>query len=519
MTDSHNDPDRRHSWRLSAAAALAGAFALLAAACGSPTPTLLPDRPSADAARQLRDEIDTLLATPGLERATWGVVARSPISGATLYTRNPGSLLMPASAMKVVTLAAAADRLGWDHVYETTILGVGAIDFGFLDGDLLVVGAGDPSFDDWAGAATVTFNAWAERLKALGVRVVGGRIIGDDNAFDDEALGMGWTWEDLGASYSAGVAALQINQNSARVWITAGANPGQAAHARIEPDYSDLKIDASVTTTSAETPASISIRRMPGSTRLELRGTVPAGAAPFARTVSVNNPTLYFAQALKQALVNHGIEVRGPAVDIDDVSNPPARDQGVQLLAHRSAPLRNLASTLMKDSQNLYAETLLKSIAVTPGQPGSTEAGVASVSGLLEEWNVSDGTVLMTDGSGLSRYNLVTADALASILVNVYRDDYLRGPFQASLAVAGRDGTLTRRMAGSPAQDVVIAKTGSFSNARSLAGFVVGPDGEPIAFAILANNFGSAGPLVEATIDAIANALVTFSRRPSRDGS
>ena len=140
----------------------------------------------------------------------------------TLYAANPDILLMPASAMKIVTLATAASRLGWDYTYETRLLGIGAVDFGFLDGDLLVVGSGDPSIDDWDGAAARLFQGWADRLKAAGVRTIGGRIVGDDNQFEDEGLGPGWMWDDLGASFATGAGALQFNQNTARARIVPG---------------------------------------------------------------------------------------------------------------------------------------------------------------------------------------------------------------------------------------------------------------------------------------------------------
>src|SRR5690606_26419915 len=99
--------------------------------------------------------------------------------------------------------AAAADRLGWGHAYETSIYGTGPIVAGVLRGDLIVSGTGDPSIDDWDGAATALFGTWAAHLEGRGVRTVAGRLIGDDDHLDDESLGPGWAWDDLGFSYSA----------------------------------------------------------------------------------------------------------------------------------------------------------------------------------------------------------------------------------------------------------------------------------------------------------------------------
>ncbi len=489
------------------------ALALLGAAChAAPPPSTVPTTGAAhDSIVRLQRRIDALLATPGLERATWGIAVQSIASGEALYSLNPGRLLMPASAMKLVTLAAAADHLGWDHVFETQVLATGESDDGVLDGDLVVVGSGDPSLDDWDGKASALFAAWAERLKARGIHTVGGRIVGDDNAFDDEGLGAGWTWEDLGASYAAGVGALQLNQNSARLTIVPGAEAGAPAGLAAEPASSSLEVSNELVTSAAGSDLTLWVRRLPGSPRLQVRGTVPLGQPPVFRAVSVDNPTRYFVEALRTALAANGIEVRGPGVDIDDLPNPPARAEGLPLIVHRSPPLGELAATMMQNSQNMYAETLLKALGAGSEAPASVDAGLAVVRQVLRRWEIEEDALLIADGSGLSRYNLAAPEALTSLLLHVYRAEYLRDPFLAALPVAGQSGTLARRMTGTAADGRVRAKTGSFSNARTLAGYVTSADGEPIAFAIVANHFGAAGPLVESTIDAIAVTLAQFS--------
>ena len=141
---------------------------------------------------RLQHDIDAVLAAPALDHAFWGVLVKSLATNETWYSQNAGKLMMPASTMKVVTLAAAADRLGWDFRYETRLLATGPVSDGALHGDLLVVGSGDPSIDDWDGAATRLFGDWADQLKASGVSTIEGRIVGDDHAFDDDRL-----WDPL----------------------------------------------------------------------------------------------------------------------------------------------------------------------------------------------------------------------------------------------------------------------------------------------------------------------------------
>ena len=161
--------------------------ALLTACHAAPRPAVAPTARRSAALIRLQHDIDALLAAPELERGSWGVLVKSLAHDDTLYSLNARKLLMPASNMKIVK-AAAAERLGWDYTYETRVLGVGAIDAGVLDGDLLVVGSGDPRVLDGEDSAAPVFDNWAEQLKAMGVRAINGGIVGDDTAFDTDTL-------------------------------------------------------------------------------------------------------------------------------------------------------------------------------------------------------------------------------------------------------------------------------------------------------------------------------------------
>ena len=485
----------------------------LSACHAAPRPAVAPSAASRSGALgQLQHDIDTILAAPALEHGYWGVLVKSLSRGDTLYALNAGKLMMPASNMKIVTLAAAAERLGWDYTYETRVLGIGAIDFGVLDGDLLVVGSGDPSIVDWDGSAARLFENCAERLKAMGVRAINGRVIGDDNAFDDDELGFGWSWDDLPDGYAAGVSALQFNENLVQVTIEAGATVGTPATVALAPDGSGLVIHNLLKTAAPGGAASVQTRRFPGSTGLELRGSVPLGSGPIIHTASVDNPTLFFVTALRHFLMARGIEVRGAAVDIDDVNNAPSRDKGIVLVSYRSPPLANLAMRLMKESKNLYAETLLKTMGAAAGTP-TAEAGRAATRSTLEGWGVPLAGLIQVDGSGLSRYNFVTPETLVTILTLVDRGERLRAPFEAALPIAGRDGTLAGRMLGTAAEGNARVKTGSMANVRSASGYVRTADGEAVVFSIMANNFDATPDVITQAADAIIVRLAEFSRR------
>jgi D-alanyl-D-alanine carboxypeptidase/D-alanyl-D-alanine-endopeptidase (penicillin-binding protein 4) len=231
--------------------------------------------------------------------------------------------------------------------------------------------------------------------------------------------------------------------------------------------------------------------------------------------VSVDNPTRFFVQALRRALIARGVDVRGPAVVIDDLSVKPDTAQALLINTHRSPPLSTLAVRLMKASQNQYAETLLKTLGAATAEPprgASALAGRTTAQTLLEGWGIGRDELIQRDGSGLTRYDYVSAQALVTILSHVYNDEKLRGPFEASLPVAGGDGTLARRMKGTPAEGRARAKTGSMSNVRALSGYVTTAGEEPVVFSILANNFETPPDLIEKATDAIVVALAGFRR-------
>jgi D-alanyl-D-alanine carboxypeptidase/D-alanyl-D-alanine-endopeptidase (penicillin-binding protein 4) len=491
------------------------AAVVLTTACGThrapaPTPASLGRDP---ATLRLQQDLDTLLADPALERGSWGIAVRSLSTGGTLYQSNGQKLFVPASNMKIVTLAAAAERLGWDYSYETTLAFNGPLKGDLLEGDLIVVGTGDPSIEAWDASAISLFRQWAEQLKASGLRGISGRIIGDDNVFEDEGLGAGWAWDDLDRSFATAVGALQFNQSTIRLTLTPGRAAGDPVAVNLTPENeSGLELRSFLKTGAPVDVTPITTRRLPGTAVLEIRGTLVAGGSAVVRLVSAPNPTTYFVNALGGALNTAGIASGGSPVDIDDIGFAPVTGALTPLLSHRSPDLATLARTMMKDSQNLYAETLLKTIGIRNGV-GTAAAGREAVVAMLQKWGVGAGDVVVADGSGLSRYNLVTPHALVRILASVHQDARQREPFMASLPIAGRDGTLASRMRGTHAEGNARAKTGSLSNARALSGYVQTADGEPLVFSLLANNFGVSADIIDRTMDAIVVRLAEFARR------
>jgi D-alanyl-D-alanine carboxypeptidase/D-alanyl-D-alanine-endopeptidase (penicillin-binding protein 4) len=465
----------------------------------------------ASAVAKLKHDIDAILRTPAFERGWVGVVVRSVATEETLYELNAHKLMMPASTLKVVTLAAAGERLGWDYAYETRIVADGPVQGDRLDGNLVIVGSGDPSLERPA------LDAWTSQIKSLGIARVTGMVLADARRFRGAGLGFGWSWDDVPYYYAAPIAAAQFHENAVEVMLRPGSSPGAPMDFVLTPPgISGLQVENRVYTGAAAATAEFVARRAPDSPSVVLEGVLPAGSRGEVHALSVNDPVRYLAAAFTEALLAGGVALGGPP-PIDDTADLARDYSGASpLITHHSAPLRVLARRLMEVSQNQYAETLIKTIGAQDGTP-TFEGGLRRVESILGSWGIAPDAAILRDGSGLSRYDYVAPEALVQVLDHVYRDPVLRAPFFSSLNVAGQSGTLAARLKNTAAAGNAHAKDGTMAGVRSLCGLVNTAEDEPLVFAILANNFAASGPTVSSAIDAIVARLASFRRSTGRE--
>jgi serine-type D-Ala-D-Ala carboxypeptidase/endopeptidase (penicillin-binding protein 4) len=495
---------------LTAALGLGGCASRVVSAPPPPSAPVPASTPAPSA--RLSADLAALFTPPELDHAHLGVLVRSLLTGETVFALNERRLLVPASNQKLLTVAAAARALGWDFRYTTKVLATGTLGpDGTLQGDLIIVGSGDPTVNPRHPERWRVLDDWASQIARLGVRAIEGRLIGDDNAFAEPGWGSGWSWDDLATDYGSPIGALQYHENEVELLIGPGMDAGAPAIISTSPLGHGMLVDNQVRTVPAGQPTSITLDRVPGTIMLTVRGQIGAGAPARRRRAAVDNPTTMFVNAFREALERQGIAVRGSAVDIDDLSHPPDLSNAQMWVTDRSAPLHEIIDPLQKWSRNGYAETLLWTLS-PPGAPASEAAGLPVMRDTLTALGVAPSLYAAFDGSGLSRYDMVSAEALVRLLTAVWTDPALVGPYRLALPLAGVAGSIAGQMKGTPAEGRVWAKTGSMFNIRSLSGYVLTADDEPLAFSFLANNYTVPSGDVEALFDRALERIAAFRR-------
>ena len=499
---------RRTAGAALCALSLAGVTAVSGCASAPSHPAAVTPR----AARTLGADLDRIFNAALTQNALWGVHIKSLDTGRVLYSRNAATLMMPASNMKIVTLAAAAQTLGWDYRFKTTLETTAPVEDGVLKGDLIVRGTGDPTINTRNARASAVFDEWAAALRAAGITRIDGGVAADASAFDDRALGQGWAWDYLEAGYAAPVGALEYNENVGTVTIRPGAKQGDAADLQVTPG-TGLGLLYRVVTGEPGSRTAITLERRTHDNYLDVSGTIAVDAAPVTRDVAVINPARYFAHSLLLALVERGIPVVRVPIDLADRPADATVEPRRVLHESLSPPLREIATTMMKVSQNLYAETLLKAAGAATAGRGSAAAGRRASAAVFTGWGIPDTAYVQADGSGLSRYDYVTPAMLVALLERMHADPRHRDRFVATLPIAGKDGTISTRMRATRAEANAVAKTGSISNVRALSGYVRTRDGELLAFSILANNFTAPAATINWMTDLAVESLANFTAR------
>jgi serine-type D-Ala-D-Ala carboxypeptidase/endopeptidase (penicillin-binding protein 4) len=497
------------------ASLFAGLDSLLAQVPAQESVTPIAKENVATPAARFATRVDEIFAMPAVSRGEWGVLIADAVTGETLYEKNASSYFVPASNMKLLTTALALDALGADYRFRTTLETNGKLEHGVLRGDLILVGRGDPNLsnrkfpfdikEEFDGPPEKVLAELCDALVARGAKQITGDVVGDDSYFPRERYPDGWEIDDMVWEYGAAVSAIVVDDNTVTLTLTPGRKSEDAVTAEVEPATSEFVVKNQVTTVGPREKAELRLTREPGADTILVSGTISAGSQPRKLVLAIQEPAQHAATLLGRLLAERGVKFHGKIRSNHDPD--PAEDGRTVLAEHLSLPLGDTVKLVNKISQNLHTEVLLRTAARQQGRWGTPEDLPKFPEAFYVKVGILPGEVIQTDGSGLSRHDMVTPRAFVTLLQYAQKQPWFPMYF-ASLPVAGVDGTLNERMRNADVTGRIHAKTGSVSHVRSLSGYADTAGGRRLIFSFLSNNQSGNGREIHDAIDGLCLAMM-----------
>jgi len=434
-----------------------------------------------------------LVDGPGFRNSIWGLSVRYADTGKEVISCNNTKNLVPASILKLFVTAAALDLLDPGYRFKTRVYVDGALSNGVLTGSLYIRGGGDPSFGsnliEGAPTAQAEFAKWAEALEAAGINKITGSVIADDSLFEGPALPGSWAWEDIGNYYAAQPTALAINDNLYKLYLKPGAKVGAAAEVlRTEPKIEGIEFNNLMRTGPEGSGDNGYIFNFPEQYSATLRGTIPKGPAEFAIKGSIPSPALFLAHEFTAYLEMCGISVTGKPAKIKN-----GKDYGpLKFIAEtEGSPLKDIVSVTNKRSFNLYAEMLLRHLALAKGKPGTADNGISVLRDYMAENGADVSELKLEDASGLSRLNMVHVDTFTVFLSRISKKKFF-GVYLASLvspADPDATGHIKKMGVHTKLEKFLKIKSGSLNGVRGYAGYLTTKKGKLLTFTSILNNY------------------------------
>ena len=414
-----------------------------------------------------------------------GIIVANLTKGTVLYEKNPSRLFLPASNMKLLTAFAALSRLGANFSYQTTLYAnTQQLQNGVLNGNIGLRFSGDPEL------TSAQLNSLIHSLSLAGIQQVNGAFIVDNHAYDNMGFGPGWMWDDRNYCFGEPINAVIVDHNCFSVNIFPARQANRLSHwqAIQAPLFANLNNQIhTVSGTNSLCPINI---HSGDNNDYTLNGCVAApqndaNASPITLEIATRNPPLYATQLISHLLQkNHIVVTQG--VQIGTV----APNASILAILH-SKPLSQILSDMLKPSDNLIANSLFKKLGEINSQRiGSWETGKKAMQAILQkQLLIEPQHQKIVDGSGESRYDLVTPQQILVTLLAVYHNPVLANTYIPALPISGIDGTIQSRMTAPDLKGRVLAKTGSMAGVSSLSGFIKTTHHQTLAFVILMNNF------------------------------
>jgi len=408
-------------------------------------------------------------------KANIGIEIRSISSNKTLFSLNKNQLLTPASNVKIFTTAIGLNNLGPDYKYVTQILA--------HDKNMSIRGTGDPSFS--LAQLDSLANLISQKTELIDTLYL------DDSYFENIHYGNGWMWDEGSWEYSAPISALNVNQNCVK-FIYSPNGLGKPVHVSTEPNtkfISVLNESITVNDTIDFQPFNIERDWKNQSNLFEITGELFVSSSQYTVRRNIFDPTLYTGTLLKEMLNRKGVK-------IGEIRKGQLKN-GELTFEHQSDSLYKILTKMMYESQNLIAESVLKTVGVSRDTIGSSESGINNLKSFLADLsthaNIDTSNLRIVDGSGLSRYNLVSPSQIVDLLIEMKYHQY-GNYFMNTFPHGGqKKSTLEERLISEG--DKIIAKTGSISGVSTLSGYANSKKHGPLAFSIMMNGFvGSSYP-------------------------
>ncbi|MDR2293289.1 MAG: D-alanyl-D-alanine carboxypeptidase/D-alanyl-D-alanine-endopeptidase [Prevotellaceae bacterium] len=449
--------------------------------------------------------VDTMkLYDNDLTNAVWSVSVADAQSGEILFEHNAQYSLLPASNMKIVTAGAGLLLLGADYTFKTKLEYTGNIVDSILHGDIYITGGGDPSLGSAVYENTVpdtVFNKWLQAVKSLGINNIKGKIIADTRFFDDENRPGSWEFDDIGTDYGAGISGIQFADNKCQLYIQPSASVDKKPSLdSVKPYVPEISWENYLVSTDSINASGISVFSSPYSKRALLTGKVLTNSHSRTVPAAIPNPAYTCAWYFNKYLNQNGIITSNLIEILERRTSDLPNQNRKHFYTYNSPKYTEIIYETNKNSNNSFAETILKTAGAELGNDGSIYEGRKLIAAKLKDMNVATDGFQQSDGSGLSRHNFVTTKFLCQYLSAMYNsavyDDFIK-----SFPVAGVDGTMKNMLKNTAAEGNVKAKSGSLSAVRSYSGYLTAKTGKDLCFSFIFNNFTCKSAIITAKIE------------------
>jgi serine-type D-Ala-D-Ala carboxypeptidase/endopeptidase (penicillin-binding protein 4) len=445
-------------------------------------------------------------STKALKNAPTSICVADTKSGEILFTSQPHLCITPASVLKLVTTSAALEMLGAEHRFTTPVWVNGRMESRTVYGNVVITGSGDPSMGSFYftenGNQEAFLNQWARQLKEKGIDTITGNIWIDPSVFTDQEVPQTWIWEDMANYYGAAAQGISIFDNTFSLHFDTRTNVGDTCTlSKIQPEIPELTIQNKVLA-SDDHRNNAYLFGSPYDAHRVIRGTLPKGKTNFVVRASIPDPAKLLATLLTGKIKDEGIIVLGEPVTGKMMVSDSIQQQNI-LFESQSPPLWQIVQKTNHYSLNLYAEALCKHIGLKAKNLGSTQAGCEAIIDYWADKGIDVSNLFLADGSGLSRYNALTAKTLVNILVYMKRSSKNAEYFLASVPLTGIEGTQQYYFSNSFLKGKARAKTGSMTRVRCMAGYMTTQSGKEIAFSIMVNNFNGTSVEISREIETL----------------